>query len=439
MARKQLTDAEREKIKQSLIATRKRRKSQIVKVFELKVNCHQTKPETFKKFNEMFKQAKWVRNDMLALSKETDNNIFKYEYLEHKTIHRIDKDKNIIESNIDMPVYLHRAIINNVKQDICNLAKAKRKGLKVGALKFKSECNCIPIITGGIKILDNSHITIPGFKKLKVYGLHQILDNNSFELADGKIIRKASGIYIHATTCIDKNKSIRNKTYKDVGLDFGIRTNITTSDGDKFNCNVQESEYLKYLQKQLHRKQKDSKRYYRLRNQIKKEYEHLSNKKMDECNKLIHKLLSDYDIIYFQDEQISKWKKKKKSKKTGKKCGNSFGRQIQHSYLGRVKAKLVSMEGTRTFKIDKFQPTTKLCPVCGTLNDIGKADTYRCACGHTMDRDVHAARNVKMIGSVKRAECLEQASAETLSSAIKSSRKINSKLSRRSEKEDSNF
>ena len=192
---------------------------------------------------------------------------------------------------------------------------------------------------------------------------------------------------------------------------------------------MRESEYLKYLQKQLHRKQKDSKRYYRLLKQIRCEYEHLTNKKVDATNKLIHYLISNYNTVYFQDEQISKWKKKKKSKKTGKKCGNSFGRQIQGSYLGRVKAKLVSMEGTRSFKISKFQPTTKLCTVCGCINNITLADRiFKCACGYTEDRDIHAAKNVKFIGSIKRTECLEQASVETLSSTVKPAM-VNGKIS----------
>ena len=76
------------------------------------------------------------------------------------------------------------------------------------------------------------------------------------------------------------------------------------------------------------------------------------------------------------------------------------------------------MEGTRSFKIDKFLPTTKMCPKCGCLNtSITLADrVFRCPCGYTMDRDIHAAQNVKLFGSTKRAECLEQASAERDSS-----------------------
>ena len=64
-----------EQIKQTLKETHERRKTQIIKVFELKVNCHHTSKETFKKLNDMFKQAKWVINDVIG-SKE---NVFKYQ------------------------------------------------------------------------------------------------------------------------------------------------------------------------------------------------------------------------------------------------------------------------------------------------------------------------------------------------------------------------
>ena len=111
--------------------------------------------------------------------------------------------------------------------------------------------------------------------------------------------------------------------------------------------------------------------------------------------------------------------KKKRSKKTGKKVNYfSFGKQIQSSYLGRVKAKLVSLENKKSFKISKWSPTTKFCPNCGTLNKIELDErVYRCNCGYSYDRDIHAAKNVKLFGSTKRAECLEQASVETLVSA----------------------
>jgi transposase len=410
---------ERQKIKNSLIKTRERRKNQSIKVIELKVNCHQTSKETFKKMDFVFTQAKWIVNEMIRLG-ETQN-FFDYNYLEHKEVIHLDKDGNEVKSKIELPSILHRGIVNQKKQDILNESKAKKKGRKVGKLKYKKEINSIDILTGPwLKIRDNSHITIPGFPNLKVYGLDQLKKYKEYELANARFIRKASGFYIHISICIPKENNIPKKNYKEVGLDFGIKDNIVTSDGEKFSCKVQESEQLKFLQKQLHRKQKGSKRYYKLLNQIRREYEHLTNKKNDATNKLIHYLTKNYDMIYFQDENLAEWKKKKVSKKTGRKLNQfSFGRQVQSSYLGRVKAKLVQLENSRTFKISKWSPTTKLCPNCGCLNEEITLDErfFKCDCGYSQDRDVHAAKNVKLFGSTKRAECLEQASVETLASA----------------------
>ena len=362
--------------------------------------------------SDCFKQAKWVYNDMLNYGNNGD--IFKYEYVDHKTVTRLDKDGNKINEKVDLAVVFHRAIVKQLKTNISNLSKAKKKGLKVGALKYVSEINSIPIITGFIKIKDKKHITIPSFKNLTVYGLEQLDKYKDYEISDGRLIRKASGFYIKISVCINKSEFKSKPIGKSVGLDFGIRKNITTSDGEKFNCNVQESEQLKFLQKQLHRKQEGSKRHYRLLNQIRREHEHLSNKKTDEANKLVHYLKTSNDVIYFQDEQIANWKKKKRNKKNGKVNNRlSFGKQIQHSYLGRVKAKLVSLEKEgKSFMFSKWKATTKFCPNCGCLNDIGDSETYVCECGYTMDRDVHASKNVKLFGSTKRAECLEQASAE---------------------------
>ena len=404
-----------EQIKQTLKETRERRKTQTIKVFELKVNCHHTSKEDYKKFNEMFKQAKWIINDCIA-----SNDIFHYEYKEHRKVVNFDKDKNLVERNITIQTGVHQAIIKQIQQDICNLSKSKKKGRKVGRLKFRRNCSNIPLKTGMLKIKSSKQISIPSFRKLNVYGLEQFINFPEYEIANANIVKKASGIYIKVSVLIPKGSFKRTKTNKEVGLDFGIKDNIITSDGEKFNCSVQESDYLKFLQRKLSKKQKGSKRYYRCLNQIQKEYEHLTNKKNDAANKLVANLLKNYDMIYFQDENLAEWKKKKFSKKTGRKLNQfSFGRQVQSSYLGRVKAKLVQLENSRTFKISKWSPTTKLCPNCGCLNEEITLDErfFKCDCGYSQDRDVHAAKNVKLFGSTKRAECLEQASVETLASA----------------------
>lgn len=400
------------KIRASMSTTKARRQTQVCRVFELKVSIRHNPKETFQKLAQCFKEAKWVINDMLSLSKDNpDNSMFDYKYTEHKEVTHYDKDRNPVTSTITLPSVMHRATVAQKKTDIVNLAKSKARGRKIGALKFKRQVDCIPIITGFTQIIDGCRITIPGFKKIRVNGLDQLHKFENFEIADAKLVRKASGYYVKISIMLPK--SSRKPTNREVGLDFGIKDSITTSNGDKYNCKVQESEYLKYLSKMLnrHKNEKDSKRRWRCRCQLAREYEHLANKRKDIANKIYNKLVTDYDVIYFQDEQIKNWHK------------GLFGNSVQSSCLGSLKQRLVALEASgRSFKISKWEPTTKLCPMCGSINHPTLADRiYKCDCGYTMDRDTHSARVVLMIGSSKRAECVEHTSTEVATSMPPSS------------------
>ena len=394
-----------EQIKQTLIETKLRRKSQDLRVYELKINIHHLSKESAAFLDSLFVQTKWIQNDIIA-----SGNIFNYDYKSNRIIKNFDKDGNLVERKLNINTGIHQVIIRRIQQDVINLAKKKAKGLKIGKLKFRRNCTAIPLRTGQLKVVNSKTISIPHFRKLKVYGLEQFINFPEFEIANANLIRKASGFYIKVSILTPKSNNIRVKTNRTVGLDFGIKDNITTSDGEKFNCSVQESEKLKFLQRKLSKKTKNSKRYYKCLNQIRKEYEYLVNKKNDDSNKLLSYLLKKYDIIYFQDEPISSWRK----------FNHNFAKNIQHSYLGRIKARLVSLQSSgKTFEISRWKPSTKFCPQCGALNDgIRLSDRiFRCDCGYQFDRDIHAAKNVKLFGSTKRAECLEQASVETLASA----------------------
>ncbi len=86
-----------------------------------------------------------------------------------------------------------------------------------------------------------------------------------------------------------------------------------------------------------------------------------------------------------QDENIAGWHK------------GLFGRTVQHSILGLVKAKLA--ENERVTMLSSRAPTTKYCPQCGKLKkDITLSDrVYECSCGYREDRDIHAARNMILL------------------------------------------
>lgn len=52
--------------------------------------------------------------------------------------------------------------------------------------------------------------------------------------------------------------------------------------------------------------------------------------------------------------------------------------------------------------INRFEPTTKLCPKCGILNKLALSErTYRCVCGFVEDRDIKSAQTCVVIGLSK--------------------------------------
>ena len=111
-------------------------------------------------------------------------------------------------------------------------------------------------------------------------------------------------------------------------MDFGIKTNITTSEGKKIDVSVEESERLKMLQKKLQHQKKGSNNRYKTIQKLRREYQYLSNVKKDKANKIVHEL-KKYDCIVIQDEQIANWQRK-----------NGMSKIVQHSCMGLIKSKL---------------------------------------------------------------------------------------------------
>ena len=129
------------------------------------------------------------------------------------------------------------------------------------------------------------------------------------ELANANLIRKPDGFYLKVTAFINKeNYNFIMTNGKEIGLDFGVKTNITTSEGEKLDVSVEESERLKKLQRELFRRVKGSNNRHKTVKLIQREYQKLSNRKQDKANKIVSKL-KKYDRIYMQDEQISNWHK----------------------------------------------------------------------------------------------------------------------------------
>ena len=132
---------------------------------------------------------------------------------------------------------------------------------------------------------------------------------NVDELANANLVRKPDGYYLKVTCYISReNFKEKPKNGKEIGLDFGIKTSITTSEGEKLDVLIEESDRLKRLQREMSRKVKGSNNRRKTVKLIQREYQKLSQRKEDKANKIVGKL-KHYECIVMQDEQIAGWQK----------------------------------------------------------------------------------------------------------------------------------
>ena len=382
-------------IKKSLKETRLRHASMRPVVIELKLDLKCLNKAEQNRLFLYFVECRWLCNHLISLDREA----FRSFDTKTRDITSLDKDGKQVSRQLTMPAKFIQSVYSSLKRDMASLgAKRKKTGKKKGKLRFRSEYNAIELnqygdthwICYGPDGDKNGRykntVHLAGIKRpIRVFGMEQI--SLDAEFANAKLVKRPSGIYLMLTCYIQKHEGLGEAEKKpDLGIDFGIKTTITTSEGETYDITVREQGRLKGLQKKLARQKKGSRGWYATRHLIRREYEKLANKRKDKANKVYHDITKGRSLIVMQDENIKGWHK------------GLFGKQVQNSALGTLKSKLKS--NPDVLVIDRFFPSTKMCPRCGTLKeDITLSDRiFACGCGYTEDRDVKAAITLLLAG-----------------------------------------
>ena len=286
-----------------------------------------------------------------------------------------------------------QAMIEAMISSMKTLSTLKKRGYKIGPLKFKSDYNVVHlkrIHTSYQVYAEQRKVKIAGVhRRLKVKGLQQIPENAEF--ANAKLLKTPDGYHLNITAFLPKEE-LKEERKLEVGIDFGCSTAFTLSTGEKIDCSVGETERLKRLQQKLKFLKKGSSNRRKLVEAIQKEHLKITNKKNDAANKIVHRLLNEFRLIAIQDEQLAEWQQ------------SHHGRAVQHSVLGRVKAKL--KQSSKVYVCSKWEATTKTCSSCGHKQEMPEnVRVYECPeCGLHLDRDVNAALNILKAVPMERRE-----------------------------------
>lgn len=405
MAEKIPSDRElkNKKIKESIKETKARHASMDISVVELKLDLKCLNKTERSKLCSYFIESKWLRNYLIGLS---DGEAEKHES-RSREIYSLDKDRNRVPRTLTMPAKLMQDVEKRLKNDKKSLVGKKRKGGKIGKLKFCSQYSSITLNQygnthwicygpeGNEKGKYKNTVHIVGIKRpIRVFGMHQIPE--AAELGEAKLVGKPSGIYLMLECFTPRSdKDTAEDTDSDrlleaVGIDLGIKTTITTSDGKKYDISIRETERLKGLQKKLARQVKHSKGWYDTKKRIQREYERITNRRKDAANKTFSEIQKGKDVIVIQDDSIAGWHK------------GLFGKDVQNSCLGTLKAKFKA--DSRTMVIGQFFPSTAVCPICGHKHDGMKLGVERFVCphcGYCEERDTKAAITTLLAGEIE--------------------------------------
>ncbi|RUM62075.1 MAG: transposase [Persephonella sp.] len=383
------TSDKNQKIKESLKKTKEKRKNQVVKVYQLKISYSNLNKEQKQWLERVFLEAKWLYNYCIAdIPNRLNSKTEKLKQVEIITPQGIEtREMTCLSSQ------MKQGILDRIKKNLSDLSKAKQKGIKVGKLKFKSDYRNIPLKQNNItfKVLkDRNRIKLQGLKRaVRVLGLHQLPEN--CDIAKAELIKKPDGYYIYLTCYIDKTQVIKQeKINKPIGIDFGIKHQLTLSNGIKISYSVGETKRLKKLQKKLSRQREGSRNYQKTKQKIQKEHQKINNKRKDIQNKVLS-LLKKYEYVIIQEEQIKNWQR------------GLFGKQIQKTGIGGIISMLRQNIETLIL-VDRFEATTKICSRCGSRKEEIRLSEriYKCeVCGLEIDRDLNSAINILKMGLEK--------------------------------------
>ena len=298
----------------------------------------------------------------------------------------------------DVPDKILRYSLRNLGTAFKNFFKADKNGAHRGYPKSKSLHNRQSIQFQGENVrLDTRTglMSVPGLKNIEVR-LHRSIDG---KIGTTTISKTKSGKYYVSFQVDDgRDLPLTKPVSRDrvIGIDVGLASYISTSEGDKIDGlqPLREAEQrLAVLQRRLSRKQKGSKNQDKARLKVSRMHEKIANQRSDFQHKLSRELVDNHDAIVLESLNIKGMVRNHHLAKSISDAGwSEFMRQIKYK---------ADWAGKTVIEIGQWEPSSKTCHSCGHKLDKLTLDVREWACpkcGTAHDRDINAAINIKALG-----------------------------------------
>ena len=297
-----------------------------------------------------------------------------------------------------------------IHKSIYNLDNAfKRKFSKTsGYPKFKSKYNRnsynIPATYKGkycnIELdLKARNLHLPQLGLVKVRGYRNIKNING-KIKNATISKEPTGKYYVSILYEMYEKLPTPNPQNIVGIDLGIKKLLTLSSGITYDNNKYIDKYQKRIkrkQRELSRKEKGSKNYYKCKKELAILYSKLANARKYYTHKITKSITDEYDIITCEKLKTKEMIIKGKNTKLSSKLNDATFSEIIRQLLYKSKYK-----GKKFYQINTYYPSSQICNRCNNQDRKYKDLTereYNCPkCGEKIDRDLNASINIMFEG-----------------------------------------
>lgn len=301
--------------------------------------------------------------------------------------------------------WLNETSAQSLQQSLLNLDHAYTAFFRsnAGFPKFKSKKRSRKsfIAPQGTNIklkYDIKRLGLPKFKG----GIKCIFDREiptEYKVKQATVTQNSDGRYYASILVeIDGELPVKPKATKAkaIGLDFGVKTFITLSNGEKIESNKAfkcSKDKLAKHQQELALLKKGSTAHISKQEQVTKLHSKIARQRKDFLDKLSYKLTHDNQVntICIEDLSIKSMLQDNQTPTNrfiGDYAWGSFVHMLQ--YKG-------NWYGKNFYKIGRFDPSSKMCSQCGNINHaltLNDREWVCAKCETKHDRDVNAAKNI---------------------------------------------
>lgn len=218
---------------------------------------------------------------------------------------------------------------------------------------------------------------------------------------EGKIMnvsisRQANRWYASIGVEMDESQFNKTNFVEVVGIDLGIKTLATLSNGDVYHgpkSYRKSMKKLKKLQRRASKKQKDSKNRRKANDKVAKLHARISNIRKDFIHKMTTKIVGQFGTVVIENLNVK-----------GMVKNHNLALSLSDASFGEIRRQLeykCYAAGVNLIVADRWFPSSKTCSCCGTVKEKLPLSerTFKCECGFELDRDLNAAINLKKLAA----------------------------------------